>query len=63
MLKGTFLYWRHDHHYASKVQRQDVVFLAGLSAKLVHDVVQVLFYELYWFLLGMPLHLRADARY
>jgi predicted nucleotidyltransferase len=40
---GSLLYWRHDYHYASKVQRQDVVFLAGLSAKLVHDVIQVLF--------------------
>ncbi len=36
-------YWRNDYHYVSKVKRGDVVFLAGLSAKLVHDMMQVLF--------------------
>ncbi len=40
---GSLRYWRHDYHYANKVQRQDVVFLAGLSVKLVHDIIQVLF--------------------
>lgn len=40
---GSLRYWRHDYHYASKVERQDVVFLAGLSAQLVHDLMQVLF--------------------
>lgn len=40
---GSLRYWRHDYHYASKVERQDVVFLAGLSAHLVHDLMQVLF--------------------
>ena len=40
----TFLgYWRGDYHYRSKVARGDVVFLAGLSAKLVHAMMQVLF--------------------
>ncbi len=36
-------YWRNDYHYANKVKRSDVVFLAGLSARLVHDIMQVLF--------------------
>ena len=36
-------YWRHDYHYANKVKRGDVVFLAGLSAKLVHSMMQTLF--------------------
>ena len=36
-------YWRTDYHYRSKVTRGDVVFLAGLSAKLVHAMMQVLF--------------------
>ena len=40
---GSLRYWRHDYHYANKAQRQDVVFLAGLSVKLVHDIIQVLF--------------------
>lgn len=40
---GSLRYWRHDYHYGNKVQRQDVVFLAGLSVKLVHDMIQVLF--------------------
>ena len=40
----TFLrYWRDDYHYVSKVKRGDMVFLAGLSAKLVHAAMQVLF--------------------
>ncbi len=36
-------YWREDYHYVSKVRRGDMVFLAGLSAKLVHSVMQILF--------------------
>jgi len=36
-------YWRTDYHYRNKVDRGDVVFLAGLSARLVHDSMQVLF--------------------
>jgi len=36
-------YWRADYHYRSKVERGDVVFLAGLSARLIHDMMQVLF--------------------
>jgi len=40
---GSLRYWRHDYHYAGKAQRQDVVFLGGLSVKLVHDIIQVLF--------------------
>jgi hypothetical protein len=36
-------YWRADYHYLSKIERRDEVFLAGLSAKLVHSIMQVLF--------------------
>jgi hypothetical protein len=36
-------YWRNDYHYRSKVKRGDVVFLAGISSRLVHDMMQVLF--------------------
>ncbi len=36
-------YWRDDYHYRNKVRRGDVVFLAGLTTKLVHDVMQILF--------------------
>jgi hypothetical protein len=36
-------YWRHDYHYQHKVAREDVIFLAGLTTKLVHDLVQILF--------------------
>lgn len=36
-------YWRNDYHYLSKVQRKDAVFLAGLTSKLVHDLVQIIF--------------------
>jgi hypothetical protein len=40
---GSLRYWRQDYHYASKVVRQDPVFLASLSARLVHNLMQVLF--------------------
>lgn len=36
-------YWRDDYHYRNKVQRGDVVFTAGLTSRLVHDMIQVLF--------------------
>lgn len=40
---GRVRYWRQDYHYPNKVQRQDVVFLASLSARLIHDLLQILF--------------------
>ena len=40
---GSLRYRRHDYHDAHKVVRGDAVFLAGMAAKLVHEVVQVLF--------------------
>ena len=40
---GSLRYWRRDYHYANKVERKDVVFLASLSARLIHDLMQVLF--------------------
>lgn len=36
-------YWRTDYHYAHKVERGDVIFLAGMTAKLVHEIIQILF--------------------
>ena len=36
-------YWRTDYHYRNKVARRDAVFLAGLTSKLVHHLLQVLF--------------------
>lgn len=35
-------YWRDDYHYENKARRGDVVFLAGLTAGLIHRMVQVL---------------------
>lgn len=40
---ASLRYWRQDYHYQHKVARADVVFLAGLSSKLIHDVIQLLF--------------------
>jgi len=40
---GSLKYWRSDYHYRNKVERGDLVFLAGLTARLVHDMMQVLF--------------------
>ncbi len=36
-------YWKADYHYQSKVARGDAIFLASLSAKIVHSLVQVVF--------------------
>lgn len=36
-------YWRNDYHYASKVQRKDIVFLSSLNARLIHDIMQVIY--------------------
>lgn len=40
---GSLHYWRADYHYRHKVERGDVVFLAGMASRLVHDMMQVLF--------------------
>ncbi len=40
---GSLSYWRTDYHYRNKVERGDVVFLASIAARLVHDILQVLF--------------------
>ncbi len=40
---GSLRYWRKDYHYQNKVARQDPVFLAALTARLIHDIMQVLF--------------------
>lgn len=40
---ASLRYWRQDYHYRHKVERSDAVFLAGLTSKLVHDMLQVLF--------------------
>ena len=40
---ASLRYWRTDYHYANKVERGDVVFLAGMSSKLVHEIIQILF--------------------
>lgn len=39
----SLAYWRDDYHYRNKTNREDAVFLAGLTAKLVHDLIQVVF--------------------
>ena len=40
---ASMRYWRNDYHYLNKVRRGDIVFLAGLSAKMVHELIQILF--------------------
>jgi hypothetical protein len=36
-------YWRADYHYAHKVERGDVVFVAAITSRLVNDIIQILF--------------------
>lgn len=40
---GQLRYWRDDYHNASKAERADLVFLAGLTSNLIHAALQVLF--------------------
>ncbi len=40
---ASLRYWRDDYHYRNKVQRKDIVFLAGLTSKLVHEMIEILF--------------------
>jgi hypothetical protein len=54
-------YWRDDYHYVSKVERGDAVFLAGLSAKLIHSIMQVLFALNRTYFVGDGWNLRAAA--
>lgn len=39
---SSLRYWRKDYHYRHKVERRDTVFLASLSARLAHDLIQVI---------------------
>lgn len=39
----SLVYWKSDYHYHNKVIRSDVVFLAGMGARLVHDMMQIIF--------------------
>lgn len=59
---GSLNYWRTDYHYRNKVERGDVVFLAGLTARLIHDIMQVLFAlnETYYVGDGNNLHYVAN---
>jgi len=40
---SSLRYWRSDYHYKSKVVREDTVFLASITARLVHDMMQILY--------------------
>jgi len=40
---ASLRYWRSDYHYKSKVAREDIVFLASITARLVHDIMQILY--------------------
>lgn len=40
---GSLNYWRTDYHYRNKVDRRDPVFLASITSRLVHNMIQVLF--------------------
>ncbi|KAA3664330.1 MAG: DUF4037 domain-containing protein [Chloroflexi bacterium] len=39
----SLTHWRPDYHYRNKVERGDKVFLASISARLVQDMMQILF--------------------
>lgn len=36
-------YWRGDYHYRNKAARRDHVFMASITARLVNDMMQVLY--------------------
>jgi len=60
---GSLKYWRTDYHYRSKVERGDAVFLASLAARLVHDMMQVLFAVNETYYCGDGNNLRYTAKF
>ena len=36
-------YWRSDYHYLNKVNRRDIVFCASIAARLVHNIIQIIY--------------------
>lgn len=40
---ASLIYWRNDYHYLNKVHRKDVVFLASLTTRLIHDMMQTIY--------------------
>lgn len=40
---SSLKYWRNDYHYLNKVKRKDVVFLSSITARLIQDIVQVIY--------------------
>ena len=40
---SSIKYWRSDYHYLNKVNRKDIVFLSSISARLVHDIMQIIY--------------------
>jgi len=52
-------YWRTDYHYRNKVERGDAIFLAGLTTRLLHSIMQVLFALNRTYFVGDGWNLRA----
>ena len=40
---SSLQFWREDYHYQSKVARADAVFTASITARLVNDLMQVIY--------------------
>lgn len=40
---SSLSYWRNDYHYQNKVRRKDIVFLASLNARLLQDMLQIVY--------------------
>jgi len=40
---ASLRYWRNDYHYRNKANRKDTVFLASITARLIQDIVQVIY--------------------
>lgn len=36
-------YWRDDYHYKNKCDRSDYVFMASITARLINDIMQVIY--------------------
>jgi hypothetical protein len=40
---ASLRYWRNDYHFHNKSVRRDHVFMASITARLVHDMMQVIY--------------------
>jgi len=60
---SSLRYWRNDYHYINKVNRKDVVFLASITSRLVHDMMQVIYALNHFYFPGDGMNLKYTKEF